>query len=99
MGADPLGVAGGISRAATTFRSAAPAAAAQQEAPTPVERRRTAPVAAAATYSVEIPVSADGPGQLLVGQFSSAEEALAFGEDLVRRGVTPTFRVVAATGP
>jgi capsular exopolysaccharide synthesis family protein len=83
-----LGVARGVSRAAATLRSVAPAAATEAERP----------VAAPAAYSVEVPLDTEGSGRVLIGRFGSAEEALAFGEDLIRRDLTPTFRVVPAAG-
>jgi len=77
------GVAQGLSRAAA-LRAARQAPPAERVAP--------------AGYTVEVPGPAEGGGEVRIGRFASADEALAFGEDLIRRGVTTTFRVVPAPG-
>jgi capsular exopolysaccharide synthesis family protein len=85
----------GVGRAATPFSPAEDAPTIEPARP----RAAPAPEIRPRAYSVELPVAADGAGQVLVGRFSTADEALAFGEDLVRQGVTPTYRVVAMGGP
>jgi uncharacterized protein involved in exopolysaccharide biosynthesis/Mrp family chromosome partitioning ATPase len=67
----------------------------------PVQRETSAPVMQVKPdlYSVALPAPANGAGRVLIGQFSTRGEATAFGEELVREGVTPSFRVVAAEGP
>jgi polysaccharide biosynthesis transport protein len=97
------GVAWGVSRAAASFKSPASAAALSPERAPRLDSPSAAPapapvVAPPPSYSVEVPLGAEGSGQVLVGQFASAEEAVAFGEDLVRGGVTERFRVVRAGG-
>jgi polysaccharide biosynthesis transport protein len=47
------------------------------------------------SYSLELPISAAGAGQVLLGDFSSPAEAAAHGRELVRTGVVTSFRVVA----
>jgi capsular exopolysaccharide synthesis family protein len=76
--------------APTVEPSAPPPRAAAPPAPPPTQA-----VGCACAFSVELPVSAGAPGRVLVGRFSTADEALAFGEDLIRQGVTPAYRVVA----
>ncbi len=87
------GVTRGIGRIATSVRSAAPAAAATRP-----ETASPEPATAPSDYTVEVPLAA-GSGQVLVGRFASVEEAVAFGEDLIRQGSTTTFRVLPVTGP
>jgi hypothetical protein len=57
-----------------------------------------APASAAvpSRYALEIPVSANGGGQILLGDFASSAEAAAHGQELVRTGVVASFRVVAS---
>jgi polysaccharide biosynthesis transport protein len=47
-------------------------------------------------YSLELPVSTEGSGQVLLGDFDSQAEAAAHGRELVRTGVVTSFRVVAS---
>jgi len=63
----------------------------------PADTPAAAPSSAAApgTYSLEIPISAPGAGQVLLGDFSSPAEAEAHGRELLRTGVVTSFRVVA----
>ena len=81
------GVAQGLSRAA-----------ASRSAPPRTERPARPMTAVPSGYTVEVPATAEGGDDVRIGRFTSADEALAFGEDLIRRGVTTTFRVVPAPG-
>ena len=106
VGLGTWGIAWGVSRAATPFKSLEPHAAARPQqavAPTPAPPvsapRPAAPDGVETFYTVELPLAAAGGGQVLIGQFATVDEAVAFGEELVRQGVTATYRVVRAGGP
>jgi polysaccharide biosynthesis transport protein len=56
----------------------------------------SASAAVPSRYALEIPVSAHGGGQVLLGDFASSAEAAAHGQELVRTGVVASFRVIAS---
>jgi capsular exopolysaccharide synthesis family protein len=99
-----------VSRTSTRSPSSEPVAASPEGL---ASRDRGAPVAnptpphpeardagpARESYSVECPVGENASGRVLIGEFSTKAETIAFGEELVRAGIIPTFRVVAAERP
>jgi polysaccharide biosynthesis transport protein len=60
------------------------------------ERPAASPTVAAGHYALEIPVSANGAGQVLLGEFGSQAEAAAHGQELIRTGVVTSYRVVSS---